>query len=179
MTTLTQALADALERLLNAGTAYLRAYAKLVDPGAAGKTVTFLVPPELTEATKESLAATEEARAALATHRAAQQSQANADSFGVGSTPDDASHSALRSETGLDNPAHSTQASESAEALPPAYMLAKLQMVMPVMQEARDALTALSVAQCKLYGIALDLADRMDRAGTFSLADWAADPCAA
>ncbi len=66
-----------------------------------------------------------------------------------------------------------TQASESAEALPPAYMLAKLQMVMPVMQEARDALTALSVAQCKLHGIALDLADRMDRAGTFSLDDWA------
>ena len=45
---------------------------------------------------------------------------------------------------------------------PPGYMLAKLQMVMPLFQEAR---------------IRLGLADRMDKAGTFSLDDWlAAEP---
>ena len=57
-------------------------------------------------------------------------------------------------------------------ALPPAYMLAKLQMVMPIFQEARDALCALTEAQRKLRGISPTLADRMDEAGTFSLDDW-------
>lgn len=56
--------------------------------------------------------------------------------------------------------------------LPPAYMLAKLQMVMPLFQEARDALTVISEAQRKLHRIAPDLADRMDAAGTYSLDDW-------
>lgn len=61
------------------------------------------------------------------------------------------------------------------ELLPAAYLTAKLIMVMPVMQEARDALTALTVAQRQMYGIAPDLAARMDRAGTFSLDDWKAE----
>jgi hypothetical protein len=59
-------------------------------------------------------------------------------------------------------------------ALPAAYMLTKLQMVMPLFQEARDALTALTEAQRKLHGISPTLADRMDEAGTFSLDDWQA-----
>jgi hypothetical protein len=63
--------------------------------------------------------------------------------------------------------------------LPPDYMLAKLQMVMPLFQEARDALVALSVAQCKLHGIDLSLGDRMDQAGTYSLDDWNAERTAA
>lgn len=57
-------------------------------------------------------------------------------------------------------------------ALPPAYMLAKLQMVMPLLQEARDALTAITETQRKLYGISASLADRMDEAGTYNLDDW-------
>ena len=49
-----------------------------------------------------------------------------------------------------------------AGTLPPGYMPAKLQMVIPMFQEAR---------------IRLGLADRMDKAGTFSLDDWlAAEP---
>ncbi|HAX23096.1 MAG TPA: hypothetical protein DCY64_22770 [Hydrogenophaga sp.] len=60
------------------------------------------------------------------------------------------------------------------EQLPPNYMLAKLQMVMPLMQEARDALTAISVEQMKLRGISATLAERMDEAGTFSLDNWLA-----
>lgn len=58
--------------------------------------------------------------------------------------------------------------------LPPAYMVTKLAMVMPVLQEARDALCALTEMQRKLHRIAPDLADRMDAAGTFSLGDWRA-----
>lgn len=58
--------------------------------------------------------------------------------------------------------------------MPPPYMLAKLQMVMPLFQEARDALTAITEMQRKLHRIAPDLADRMDAAGTFSLDDWRA-----
>lgn len=58
--------------------------------------------------------------------------------------------------------------------LPPLYMLAKLSMVMPLFQEARDALTAINESQRKLHGIRADLADRMDEAGTYSLDDWLA-----
>lgn len=58
------------------------------------------------------------------------------------------------------------------EQLPPDYMLAKLQMVMPLFQEARDVMPAISVVAMKLHGISPTLADRMDAAGTFSLADW-------
>lgn len=66
------------------------------------------------------------------------------------------------------------QAAQPASALPPAYMLAKLQMVIPLFQEARDALTALTEQQRKLRGISPTLADRMDEAGTFSVDDWRA-----
>ena len=58
------------------------------------------------------------------------------------------------------------------ELLPHAYLLAKLAMVMPLLEEARDALCALTVPQCKLHHISMSLADRMDIAGTFSLEDW-------
>lgn len=64
--------------------------------------------------------------------------------------------------------------SSAAQELPPAYMLAKLQMVVPLFQEARDALTAITEAQRKARGISPTLADRMDAAGTFSLDDWKA-----
>lgn len=65
-------------------------------------------------------------------------------------------------------------APDDLEAMPAAYMLAKLQMVIPLFQEARDALTALTEAQRKLHGISPSLADRMDEAGTFSVDDWRA-----
>ena len=58
--------------------------------------------------------------------------------------------------------------------LPPKYMLAKLQMVMPLFQEARDALPIMTEVQRKLHGVSPTLADRMDAAGTFSLDDWIA-----
>jgi hypothetical protein len=60
------------------------------------------------------------------------------------------------------------------EPLPHAYLLAKLAMVMPLFQEARDALTAIREDQRVRHGISKTLADRMDIAGTFSLDDWEA-----
>ena len=56
--------------------------------------------------------------------------------------------------------------------LPHAYLLAKLAMVMPLFQEARDALTCIREDQRILHGISKTLADRMDIAGTYSLDDW-------
>lgn len=41
----------------------------------------------------------------------------------------------------------------------------RLAAVMPVFEEARDAITVITVDQCKLRGISLDLADRMDDVG--------------
>lgn len=61
-----------------------------------------------------------------------------------------------------------------SESLPPEYMLAKLQLVMPLFQDARDALTAITEQQRKAHGISASLAERMDEAGTFSLDDWTA-----
>ena len=58
--------------------------------------------------------------------------------------------------------------------LPSRYMLAKLQMVMPLFQEARDALPAISEVSRRARGISPTLGDRMDAAGTFSLDDWIA-----
>ena len=55
------------------------------------------------------------------------------------------------------------------------YLLAKLAMVIPLFQEARDALTAIREDQRILHGISKTLADRMDIAGTFSLNDWLRD----
>ena len=69
--------------------------------------------------------------------------------------------------------ASNDQLGVNAEALlPHAYMLAKLVMVMPLFQEARDALTAIQDDQRVRHGISKTLADRMDIAGTFSLDDW-------
>lgn len=65
------------------------------------------------------------------------------------------------------------QPSEMAETLlPHAYLFEKLAMVMPLFQEARDALTAIREDQRIRHGISATLADRMDAAGTFSLDDW-------
>lgn len=63
---------------------------------------------------------------------------------------------------------------ETQPELPPEYMLAKLAMVMPLFQEARDALCAIKESQRVMHGISKTLADRMDTAGTFSLDDWQA-----
>ena len=76
----------------------------------------------------------------------------------------------------LGDPASQPTAPAPAQAvpptMPPAYMLAKLQMVIPLFQESRDALTAITEQQRKLHGISPTLAERMDEAGTFSLDDW-------
>jgi len=64
------------------------------------------------------------------------------------------------------------------ELRPHAYLLAKLRMVMPLFEEARDALCAIREDQRIRHGIRKDLADRMDRAGTYSVDDWKADRCA-
>ncbi|MBP7610126.1 MAG: hypothetical protein KA760_11550 [Steroidobacteraceae bacterium] len=60
--------------------------------------------------------------------------------------------------------------------LPHAYLLAKLAMIMPLFQEARDALTAITEAQRRASGISATLADRMDAAGTYSIDDWRKPP---
>lgn len=65
---------------------------------------------------------------------------------------------------------------ESETLLPHAYLLAKLAMVMPLFQEARDALTALNAQQRATHGISKTLADRMDIAGTYSIDDWQLTP---
>ena len=48
----------------------------------------------------------------------------------------------------------------------------KLNKVMPLFQEARDALCALTVTQVRLHNISPSLADRMDSAGTAGIAQW-------
>lgn len=42
---------------------------------------------------------------------------------------------------------------------------ARMRAMLPLFQEARDALTALTIPQCKLHGIDMFLADRMDDVG--------------
>lgn len=49
-----------------------------------------------------------------------------------------------------------------------AYLKHRLNTIIPIFQEARDALTALTMAQVKLRGISSSLADRMDDAGTYN-----------
>ena len=64
--------------------------------------------------------------------------------------------------------AHEIDAStpeQTDEARDAAYYRWKLERVIPVMQEARDALCALTVAQIKLHNISPTLANRMDYAG--------------
>lgn len=58
------------------------------------------------------------------------------------------------------------------KTLPRGYLETKLLMVVPLLQEARDALPAISIASAKLHGVDLALGDRMDAAGTYSLDDW-------
>lgn len=41
----------------------------------------------------------------------------------------------------------------------------RLKAIMPLFQEARDAITAITLESAKLRGIRLDLADRMDQIG--------------
>jgi hypothetical protein len=60
----------------------------------------------------------------------------------------------------------------SEEKYPYEYLLAKLTMIMPLFEEARDALPAITETQCRLHGISKTLADRMDAAGTYSVDDW-------
>jgi hypothetical protein len=47
----------------------------------------------------------------------------------------------------------------------------KLKLVMPLFEEARDALCAIPLASAKLHSVRLDLADRMDFAGTITKAE--------
>ena len=56
--------------------------------------------------------------------------------------------------------------------LPREYLLAKLEMVMPLFEEARDALPAITEHHRKLRGISKTLADRMDVAGAFTFEDF-------
>jgi Lon protease-like protein len=52
------------------------------------------------------------------------------------------------------------------------YLAAKLAMVVPLFEEARDALCAITETQRKLHRISSTLADRMDEAGTYSIEKW-------
>jgi len=63
-------------------------------------------------------------------------------------------------------------ASEPPDTPPHDYLLKKLAMVMPLFEEARDALTAISEQQRAARCISPTLADRMDMAGTYSIDDW-------
>jgi len=54
------------------------------------------------------------------------------------------------------------------------YLRWRLETIIPLFEEARDALTAIPLASAKLRGIDLSLGDRMDRAGTATRTDYAA-----
>lgn len=47
-----------------------------------------------------------------------------------------------------------------------AYLRWRLETIIPLFQDARDALTAIPLASAKLRGLDLSLADKMDAAGT-------------
>jgi len=70
--------------------------------------------------------------------------------------------------------AGSVMLTDAEKLLPHGYLLAKVAMVLPLLEEARDALTAITEHQRRLHGISPTLADRMDVAGTYSLEDWQA-----
>lgn len=55
------------------------------------------------------------------------------------------------------------------------YLLRKLELMLPLFQEARDALPAITEHARRLRGISPTLADRMDRVGTFSIDDYRAE----
>lgn len=61
---------------------------------------------------------------------------------------------------------------DAERLLPHEYLLAKIAMVIPLFEEARDALSALTEQQRVRHGISKSLADRMDIAGTYSLEDF-------
>lgn len=61
---------------------------------------------------------------------------------------------------------HSRLADENA------YLTWKLEKVMPLFEQARDALPAISMTTARLHRIDLQLANRMDEAGTACYADW-------
>lgn len=69
-------------------------------------------------------------------------------------------------------PASSTAMAEHMKTLPRGYLERKLELVMPLLEEARDALPAITERSRKLRGISSTLADRMDVAGTYSMTDW-------
>lgn len=52
------------------------------------------------------------------------------------------------------------------------YYVWRLQVILPIFQEARDALPAISLASAKLYRVDLSLGDRMDKAGTATRDDF-------
>lgn len=58
--------------------------------------------------------------------------------------------------------------------LPRAYLLHRLQTIVPLFQEARDAISTITELQRRLHGISPTLAERMDAAGTYNVADWVA-----
>lgn len=53
-----------------------------------------------------------------------------------------------------------------------AYYKWRLTEIMPLFQDARDALPAISLTAAKLHGLDLSLADRMDMAGTRTREDF-------
>ena len=60
-----------------------------------------------------------------------------------------------------------------------AYLKWRLNTIIPLFQEARDALCAIPLAIAKLRGLDLTLGDRMDKAGTATRADFDAAMSAA
>lgn len=52
------------------------------------------------------------------------------------------------------------------------YYKWRLQTILPLFEEARDALTAIPLVSAKLCGLDLSLADRMGSAGTATRADF-------
>lgn len=53
-----------------------------------------------------------------------------------------------------------------------AYLKWRINAIIPLFQEARDALCAIPLASAKLRGLDLTLGDRMDKAGTATRADF-------
>jgi hypothetical protein len=59
-----------------------------------------------------------------------------------------------------------------AERADTEYLRWRINELIPLFDEARDALTAISVAAAKLHRVDLSLGDRMDRAGTRTRAEF-------
>ena len=59
-----------------------------------------------------------------------------------------------------------------ADARDGAYYKWRLEKILPLFEEARDALPAISLAAAKLRGLDLTLGDRMDEAGRPQRAEW-------